>query len=154
MKITTAQAQDIPQLVQIWHEGWHQAHGDIVSAALVATRQPDEFTARMTEDLADVRVGRSEQGIAGFYILKQDELYQLYVDPALKGRGVAQALMASVEADLTGRTAWLACTVGNLRAARFYEKCGWHRAETVSYTAPTRDGSVTLDVWRYEKQIG
>jgi len=28
--------------------------------------------------------------------------------------------------------AWLACAIGNERAARFYEKCGWHRTGVVT----------------------
>ncbi len=51
------------------------------------------------------------------------------------------------------RTAWLACAIGNDRAARFYEKSGWRRAGTVVYQAEAPDGSLPLEVWRYEKHL-
>jgi hypothetical protein len=51
-------------------------------------------------------------------------------------------------------TAWLACAIGNDRAARFYEKHGWHRAGTTINFAETSAGVFRLEVWRYEKSIG
>ena len=50
-------------------------------------------------------------------------------------------------------TAWLACAIGNDRAARFYEKRGWHRAGTMMNMAETSDGPFQLEVWRYEKAL-
>src|SRR5215210_254687 len=38
------------------------------------------------------------------------------------------------------RTAWLACAIGNNRAARFYEKRGWVRARTMVNRIDTADG--------------
>jgi RimJ/RimL family protein N-acetyltransferase len=49
-------------------------------------------------------------------------------------------------------TAWLACAVGNERAARFYEKCGWRRAATVP-DEPYDSGGIVFEVWRYEKTL-
>jgi ribosomal protein S18 acetylase RimI-like enzyme len=49
-------------------------------------------------------------------------------------------------------TAWLACAVGNDRAARFYEKQGWHRAGTVMHE-PDDSGGFVFEVWRYEKRL-
>ena len=50
-------------------------------------------------------------------------------------------------------TAWLACAIGNDRAARFYEKCGWHRSGTMVNHLETREGEFLLEVWRYEKPL-
>ncbi len=64
--------------------------------------------------------------------------------------------MADAEARLAGEgveVAWLACAIGNDRAARFYEKCGWRRAGTVAYEPDAAFG-MPLDVWRYEKRLG
>ena len=66
------------------------------------------------------------------------------------------ALMTDVEAQLSARgvaTAWLACAIGNARAARFYEKSGWHLAKTVVSRLDTVDGPFDLEVWRYEKHL-
>ena len=92
----------------------------------------------------------------GFYIIKDDELYQLYVSAQSRGSGVAAALIADAEARLSEAgvgMAWLACAIGNGRAARFYEKCGWHRAGTMDYRAETSTGEFVLRVWRYEKPL-
>jgi hypothetical protein len=47
-------------------------------------------------------------------------------------------------------TGWLACAIGNDRAARFYEKTGWRRIGVMTSNLPTPAGSFALDVWRYE----
>jgi ribosomal protein S18 acetylase RimI-like enzyme len=89
-------------------------------------------------------------------MLKGDELYQLYVSAQARGSGVAAALMADAEARLAEAgvaTAWLACAIGNERAARFYEKCGWRRAGTMINELDTPDGMFPLEVWRYEKSV-
>ena len=48
---------------------------------------------------------------------------------------------------------FLVCTVGNKRAARFYERVGWRRTATESYTVEATLGARVLDVWRYEKTL-
>ncbi len=63
--------------------------------------------------------------------------------------------MADAEARLAAdgvEIAWLACAIGNERAARFYEKCGWRRAGTVVYQPDAGNGT-PLEVWRYEKRL-
>jgi RimJ/RimL family protein N-acetyltransferase len=64
--------------------------------------------------------------------------------------------MEDAEARLTAagvQTAWLACAIGNLRAARFYEKCGWTRVGTIVSRLETPEGIFPLEVWRYEKRL-
>jgi ribosomal protein S18 acetylase RimI-like enzyme len=83
-------------------------------------------------------------------------VYQFYVAEAARGTGVASALMADAEATLAARgvdTAWLACAIGNDRAARFYDKCGWRLASTFTSRLDTADGVIPLEVWRYEKRL-
>lgn len=56
------------------------------------------------------------------------ELQRLYVGGEFKGRGIAQALMAEVEAEARrrgGRTLWLGVWERNARAIAFYRKCGF-----------------------------
>ena len=89
-------------------------------------------------------------------MLKGDELDQFYVAPRARGAGIAAVLMADAEARLSARgveTAWLACAIGNARAARFYEKCGWYLARTMVSRLATADGPFDLKVWRYEKRL-
>ena len=91
---------------------------------------------------------------AGFCIVKGDELYQLFVSAPSRGSGAAAALIADAEARLAEsgvETAWLACAIGNERAARFYEKCGWTRVGTMLNRLDTSTGQFPLEVWRFEK---
>jgi diamine N-acetyltransferase len=56
------------------------------------------------------------------------QLWRFYVDRAHHGRGMAQALMATVvetAAALGARTLWLTVWAHNLRAQAFYVKCGF-----------------------------
>jgi GNAT superfamily N-acetyltransferase len=123
---------------------------------LARLRTLESLRDRMESALPDVRVAGPPGAPVGFYMLKDDELYQLYVAALARGSGVATVLMADAEARLARggvRTAWLACAIGNDRAARFYEKSGWHRAGTVVYQAEAPDGTLPLEVWRYEKHL-
>lgn len=52
--------------------------------------------------------------------------------------------------DAGHRRAWLACAIGNHRAARFCQKSGWSLKGVVTIRLDTLDGPIQLDVWRYE----
>lgn len=156
MNVRAAAEAEILALAKIWYEGWHEAHAQIVPADLTRLRTPESFRERMQAALPDVRVASPPGEPVGFCIVKGDELYQLYVSAQSRGSGVAAALMADAEARLAEhgvKTAWLACAIGNERAARFYEKCGWRRAGTMVYSSETADGAFPLEVWRYEKSL-
>jgi GNAT superfamily N-acetyltransferase len=140
----------------VWYDGWQDAHVHILPAELRRYRTLDSFRDRLHAALADTRVIGPAGAPDGFCILKGDELYQLYVSAPSRGTGVAAALVADAEARLMDRgveTAWLACAIGNERAARFYEKHGWRRTGTVVSQLETPDGIFPLDVWRYEKRL-
>lgn len=107
--------------------------------------------------LADTVVAGPEAAPYGFCTIREDELFQLFVDPKGRGTGVAALLLTDAEARLAARgiaTAWLACAIGNDRAARFYEKCGWRRVGTMINAAVTAQGPYPLETWRYEKRLG
>jgi GNAT superfamily N-acetyltransferase len=93
----------------------------------------------------------------GFCALKGDELYQLFVSREAHGSGVAAALIADAEARLARRgveTAWLACAIGNHRAARFYEKSGWRLTRSFVALSETSNGPFPVEHWRFEKRLG
>jgi ribosomal protein S18 acetylase RimI-like enzyme len=78
------------------------------------------------------------------------------ISPEARGTGIAKVLTAEAEDRLSKngvKTAWLACAIGNDRAARFYEKCGWRRAGAVVIEVETSAGPFPLEVWRYEKLL-
>ena len=93
---------------------------------------------------------------AGFCIIRDTEIYQLYVCAEARGLGIATALISDAETRLSAagvETAWLACAIGNERAARFYEKHGWNRIGTMVNQVETTEGTFSLEVWRYEKRL-
>jgi ribosomal protein S18 acetylase RimI-like enzyme len=89
-------------------------------------------------------------------MLKGTQLYQLYVSAQARGSGVAAALILDAEARLREsgvRTAWLACAIGNDRAATFYEKCGWFRTGIATEPLEVPGGTFALEVWSYAKSL-
>lgn len=151
-----ARRGDVDALAQLWHEGWQEAHAPILPAELARFRTLPSFRSRLEAGLHDVRVMGEAGDPLGFCMLKDDELYQLYVAPAARGSGVAVSLLSDGERRLAARgvsTAWLACAIGNDRAARFYEKNGWRRVGTRAYEIPTPEGIFPLEVWRFEKPL-
>ncbi len=155
MRIAAATRADIGPLAGLWHDGWHEAHAALVSAALTALRTPAEFQARVTAHLSDTSVAWMNGEIVGFVMVQDDEIYQLYTTPAARGTGAAQTLIAQGAAQIAVRfpRAWLACTVGNDRAARFYEKSGWAKLGIIDLPLETSAGPFPLNVWRFEKEV-
>ena len=157
MKVRPAAAADLDALARIWHESWHETHAHLLPAELIRFRTLESFRDRLRASLSNVRVAGPAGAPVGFCIVKGDELDQLFVSASARGSGVAAALTADAERLLAGRgvrTAWLACAIGNDRAARFYEKCGWRRVGTMTHHAETSDGVFPLEAWRFEKDLG
>jgi GNAT superfamily N-acetyltransferase len=151
-----ARVSEIGLLAKLWFDGWQDAHARIVPAELARLRTLQSFEERLRSASRSVRVAGVVGAPVGFYILKGAELYQFYVSSSARGSGIAAVLMADAEAGLGKggvHTAWLACAIGNDRAARFYEKCGWSRAGTVTDHVEVTGGTFALEVWRYEKSL-
>ncbi len=154
--IRDGKPSEIARLAKIWFDGWQDAHARIVPADLARVRTLHSFEERLRAAWSDVRVAAVAGAAAGFYLLKGAELYQFYVSSEARGSGVAAILMADAEARFAKRgvhTAWLACAIGNDRAARFYEKCGWLRTGTVTDDVEVPGGTFALEVWRFEKSL-
>lgn len=152
-----ARTEELDALARLWYDGWQDAHAAILPEALRRVRTLPSFRMRLRESLPRVRVAETGGEAVGFAIVEDDELYQLFVSAAARGTGTAAALVADAEEILAAagvETAWLACAIGNRRAARFYEKCGWRLAGEMVNPLPMPDGStLELRVWRYEKRV-
>jgi GNAT superfamily N-acetyltransferase len=156
MDARPAEPSELNILARLWWQGWRDAHLTLVPEALVALRGLDSFTARMAAALSDVRALGPVGTPLGFHLIKADELNQFYLAAEARGTGAAGRLMADAEARLLDRgvtTPWLACAIGNARAARFYEKAGWALARVETVPTETSAGWFPLEVWRYEKRL-
>jgi ribosomal protein S18 acetylase RimI-like enzyme len=156
MSVRRAERAEIPSLAQLWYDGWRDAHAAILPEALARARTLESFRQRMETHIDEAWVVGPAGAPLGFYMLRGNELYQLFVSAEARGLGVAAALIADAESRLRAagvETAWLDCAIGNLRAARFYEKSGWHRGGEVPSRLETPDGAFDIEVWRYEKPL-
>lgn len=157
MDVRAAEEHELDSLAKVWYDSWNDAHAQLVPAELKRLRTLETFRERLKADLANVRVVGPPGAPVGLCMIKEDELYQLFVAAQARGSGAAVALIADGEAQLARagvKTAWLACAIGNERAARFYEKCGWRRVGNMINRAETSAGVFDLEVWRYEKTVG
>lgn len=156
MSVRDAEPADLEPLAQLWWSGWRDGHADILPSALARHRTLDSFRARMEQALPDVRVIGPAGAPVAFHLIKGDELNQFYVAAVARGSGVAAELVADAEAIFRARgvdPAWLACAIGNDRAARFYEKAGWRRTGVENVPTQTAEGPFPLEVWRYERRF-
>jgi GNAT superfamily N-acetyltransferase len=157
MQVREAQESEVDPLARLWYDAWQYGHADILPVELKRDRTLESLRERMRASLPDVRVVGPTGEPLGFCTVRGDELYQLFVSAEGRGTGVAAALIADAEARLLESgvgTAWLACAIGNERAARFYEKSGWRRVGTMVSELQTAKGPFPLEVWRYEKELG
>jgi ribosomal protein S18 acetylase RimI-like enzyme len=155
--VRNAQESEVGELARIWFDGWQEAHAQVLPAELARLRTFESFQERLAASLDRVRVGGPADAPVGFCVTKGSQLDQLYVSSEARGSGVAEALILDAEARLIEggvRRSWLACAIGNERAARFYEKQGWVRVGTVIEHLEAGTGTFALEVWRYEKALG
>ena len=156
MILRAAEEVDVEPLTAMWFDGWHEAHASIVPESLVRLRTRESFRQRLRFELDFVRLIGAPGAPLGFAMIRGEELHQFYVAASVRGTGIAAMLMKDVEGQMMASgvsIAWLACAVGNTRAARFYEKSGWRRTATVTVASDTSDGTFPLQVWRYEKEL-
>lgn len=146
-----ATGTDAEAVARIWRDGWRDGHLGHVPAALVEVRTPESFSQRAAERVADTTVAVVDGEIAGFTMVADDEVEQIYVAGSHRGSGLAARLLDDARqaiGDGGHATAWLAVATGNGRARRFYERCGWTDEGAFDYAA-TDDGSTPVPCHRY-----
>ena len=148
-----ARPDDVAAVASIWRDGWADGHVGHAPTELVAIRTPESFVTRAAARRADTTVAEVDGEIAGFVMVSDDEMEQVYVAAGHRGSGVAAILLTEaarrVAANGHGR-AWLAVATGNARARRFYERSGWSDEGGFDYVAD----EITVPCRRYVKRVG
>jgi ribosomal protein S18 acetylase RimI-like enzyme len=157
MALRPARAEDAEAIAEIWLRGWQDAHLGHVPDALVRARTTESFAERAAQRVDDTTVAVVDEEVAGFVMVVDDEVEQVYVAGSHRGSGVANELLGEAErlvrANGYGST-WLAVVAGNDRARRFYERNGWRDEGAFDYPAATDSGPVAVPCRRYVKQLG
>jgi GNAT superfamily N-acetyltransferase len=155
--IRPAVAADMAAVADLWHEGWHDGHAGRVPDGLTAARTLAAFHERTPPRVADTTVALDEAGgLLGFVMVVDDEVEQVFVGRAARGSGLAEELLVEAERQvaLAGHgEAWLAVVVGNARARRFYERCGWHDAGDLPYEVTAAGQTFVSPCRRYVKKV-
>lgn len=155
-RIRRATPADAPAVAEIWYAGWPDGHLEHVPAELVAVRTNESFRMRAASRVADTVVAEVGGSVAGFTMIVDDEVEQVYVAASHRGSGVADALLADAEARIRAdghSRAWLAVVAGNARARRFYERHGWVDDGPLTYPAEGPNGPIDVPTQRYVKDL-
>jgi len=156
LRIRKATPADASAVADIWHAGWPDGHLGHVPEELVAARTQESFRARAADRVEDTVVAEVDGCVAGFTMVVDDEVEQVYVTASHRGSGVADALLANAEARIHAighSRAWLAVVGGNTRARRFYERRRWVDDGPVTYHAEGPNGPIEVPAHRYVKDL-
>jgi GNAT superfamily N-acetyltransferase len=148
--------EDASDLAEIWHAGWRDGHLGLVPEDLVAARTQESFRGRAVERAGEMTVAVIDGAVAGFVLVVEDEVEQVYVAARHRGTGVAAALMGEAEEQVRANghsNAWLAVVAGNRRARAFYERAGWKDEGPFMYAAATERGPIDVPCHRYVKRL-
>jgi ribosomal protein S18 acetylase RimI-like enzyme len=149
-------SEDADRVGEIWSSAWRDGHLGLVPDELAAVRTNASFRARAEQRAGEMTVAEVDGLLAGFVLVVDDEVEQVYVDAAHRGTGVAAALMREAERQVRAsgrREAWLAVVAGNARARAFYERAGWRDEGPFTYAATTEHGTIDVPCHRYAKQL-
>lgn len=117
---------------------------DNVAAFIEDNLSAAHFADYLSDPRRAVLAARHEERIVGYAMLIRDipetddsaELSKIYVLPGFHGRGVARELMDSALAEAARwgmRRVWLGVNRQNVRAQRFYAKCGFEISGTRTF---------------------
>src|SRR5688572_13002870 len=95
--LRAALPDDAPTLAGSWHVGWCDGRRVLVSQELIEARHEDSFRTRAAQRVNDTMVALVQGQIAGFVMVVDNEVEQVYVSALHRGEGVADMLMADAE---------------------------------------------------------
>ncbi|WP_158893317.1 GNAT family N-acetyltransferase [Amycolatopsis anabasis] len=151
-----ATPDDAAAVAEIWYHGWRDGHLGHVGDDLLAARTPETFDVRAAQRVDDTVVATVGGTVAGFVMVVDDEVEQVYVSARHRGTAIARVLIAEAErlAAANGHQyAWLAVVAGNARARRFYERSGWTDEGPFDYTAASATGPISVPAHHYRKRV-
>jgi GNAT superfamily N-acetyltransferase len=154
--LRAARPEDAGAIAEIWHLGWQDGHLGFVPQDLVDVRTEASFRTRASERISDTTVATVNGAVAGFVMVVDDEVEQVYVSAAYRGTGVANVLIGEAERQVKANghgKAWLAVVAGNARARAFYERVGWVDEGPFDYPVATEDGPIAVPCRRYTKLL-
>lgn len=157
LTLRPARPDDAPAVAEIWRSGWRDGHLGHVPDQLLAARTDASFDVRAAERTGDTAVAVVDGAVAGFVMVVDDEVEQVYVAPEHRGTAVAATLLAEAERQVAAgghERAWLAVVAGNARARRFYERNGWADEGPFDHEAEGPGGRIRVPAHRYVKRLG
>ena len=95
--LRAATAADADAVASIWYSGWGDGHLGHVPEELVAIRTKESFWERVPSRIGDTTVAVVGDDVAGFVMVVDDEVEQVYVSGDHRGSGVAGTLIAEAE---------------------------------------------------------
>ncbi len=150
-------SDDAAAVADLWHAAWHEAHAGHVPAGLTAARTRASFRDRTPSRTADTTVAEVDGVLAGFTMVLDDEVEQVFVAARFRGTDVAGLLLDAAEWQVAATLhaqAWLAVVEGNARARGFYEKRGWRDAGELPYEVEAGGSMFISPCRRYVKELG
>ncbi|MGH3392194.1 MAG: GNAT family N-acetyltransferase [Actinomadura sp.] len=154
--VRPASPDDSAAVAGIWQHAWRDGHLGHVPDELLAARTPESFSSRAAHHVKDTAVAVVDTVVAGFVMVIDDEVEQVYVAAHHRGSGMAAALLAAAERlvrENGHERAWLAVVAGNERARRFYERHGWIDEGLFDHQAPGPTGPIPVPAHRYVKRV-
>lgn len=128
--IRNAREDDIALLVEIGVAAWAQAAAGLADLATLSENARDAFRHFLGTHWLRVIVAEQAGAVAGWAAREalDDEITDLWVDPARQGRGVGTALLAALEAEIAAagfEAARLQTHARNDRAVAFFRGRGY-----------------------------
>jgi hypothetical protein len=84
-----ARLDDSKTVANIWYDGWRDGHLGNVPDDLIAARTQESFVLRASQRVGDTVVAIVDDAVAGFVMVVDDEVEQVYVSAHHRGTGVA-----------------------------------------------------------------
>jgi ribosomal protein S18 acetylase RimI-like enzyme len=132
--VRDATPADAPAIREIALRAWPAAYEGLfdqgfIDLVLGRTYTVEALSGQIADPASQFLVAEDEGILVGYLHYAEGELYRLYVEPGLTGRGIGSELLAELNRRLPAGTEYVALVrEGNHGALRFYEDRGFARA--------------------------